>query len=157
VTFAELSRDELKFMSQSGERSTRPGPTEFRAAPDVLFRAIDGCYFNVVGYPLARLQRWCANLAGRHDLSIPINGGAYRPSTQIPHGVRFDRRLTSSLRWPESKPEPKEATPACLRGSLRSAVHAFLKLRIPSPRPRITSGIFLPPNKSTTMANTTSQ
>ena len=42
-------------------------------------------------------------------------------------------------------------------GGFSSARSPSLKLRMPSPSPRITSGIFLPPNNSTTMAKTISQ
>ena len=160
VTFAPLDEEEIEAYVASGEPSDKAGAYAIQGLAGRYIPRIEGCYFNVVGLPLARLYALLRELGWQRTKSnrqtkraVPWTALSHESSTdQISEelllflgcrrGRRRGGRLTLVLSAPGRCPAP------CMPS---------LKLRIPSPKPRMTSGIFLPPNNSTIMARTTSQ
>jgi septum formation protein len=54
VTFRDLSTDEVEAYLATGEALDKAGAYGIQGRAALLVRAIDGCYFNVVGLPLSR-------------------------------------------------------------------------------------------------------
>ena len=57
VTFRRLTRAEIASYVASGEPMDKAGAYGIQALGSLLVEAIRGCYFNVVGLPLARLAK----------------------------------------------------------------------------------------------------
>ena len=66
VTFAPLSREEIDAYVESGETLDKAGAYAVQGIAGRYIPKIDGCYFNVVGLPLARLYAMLREL----DLSL---------------------------------------------------------------------------------------
>jgi nucleoside triphosphate pyrophosphatase len=62
VRFARLSADEIAEYVSSGEPLDKAGAYGIQGLGGRFIEKIDGCYFNVVGLPLARLYRMLINL-----------------------------------------------------------------------------------------------
>ena len=65
VFFRELSLQEIKAYVATGEPLDKAGAYGIQGRGAVLVNKIDGCYNNVVGLPLTRLQLMLAELQGR--------------------------------------------------------------------------------------------
>jgi septum formation protein len=57
VSFRSLSEEEMKAYVDTGEGDDKAGSYAIQGRGSLLVDAIRGCYFNVVGLPLARLSR----------------------------------------------------------------------------------------------------
>jgi septum formation protein len=55
VTFAPLSAEEIESYTQSGEPFDKAGAYAIQGIGGRYITRIEGCYFNVMGLPLARL------------------------------------------------------------------------------------------------------
>lgn len=62
VRFARLSSDEIAEYVKSGEPLDKAGAYGIQGLGGRFIEKIDGCYFNVVGLPLARLYRMLIDL-----------------------------------------------------------------------------------------------
>ena len=62
VRFARLSRDEIAAYVNTGEPLDKAGAYAVQGIGGRFIERIDGCYFNVVGLPLARLYRMLVSL-----------------------------------------------------------------------------------------------
>ena len=70
VRFATLSTQEIKEYVATGEPMNKAGGYAIQGRAGVFIERVDGCYFNVVGLPLARLYR---NL---RELGWQLHGGS---------------------------------------------------------------------------------
>ena len=68
VHFAAISRDEIGKYLGSGEPFDKAGSYAIQGVGGRFIPRIDGCYFNVVGLPLARLCRELAELGWSEEL-----------------------------------------------------------------------------------------
>lgn len=57
VVFTSLSAEEIELYLASGEPFDKAGAYGIQGFASALIERIDGCYFNVVGFPLARFYR----------------------------------------------------------------------------------------------------
>lgn len=57
VVFSDLGEDEIKAYINSGEPFGKAGAYAIQGIGSLLVEKIEGCYFNVVGLPLARLKK----------------------------------------------------------------------------------------------------
>jgi len=62
VTFAPMTEEEIALYAASGEPLDKAGAYAVQGIGSLLITRIEGCYFNVVGLPLARLYRVLAEL-----------------------------------------------------------------------------------------------
>jgi septum formation protein len=62
VTFAPLNRDEIDAYVESGEPLGKAGAYAIQGVAGRYIPKIDGCYFNVVGLPLAKLYAFLREL-----------------------------------------------------------------------------------------------
>ncbi len=62
VTFAPLSPEEIELYLASGEPFDKAGAYGIQGPAAVFVKKIDGCYFNVMGFPLARFYRHLKSL-----------------------------------------------------------------------------------------------
>lgn len=62
VRFAKMSRDEIAAYVSTGEPLDKAGAYAVQGIGGRFIERIDGCYFNVVGLPLARLYRMLVDL-----------------------------------------------------------------------------------------------
>lgn len=67
VRFARLSADEIAAYARSREPFDKAGAYAIQGIAGRFIERIDGCYFNVVGLPLARLYRMLIELGWRPD------------------------------------------------------------------------------------------
>jgi septum formation protein len=65
VVFRQLSEDEIKQYVATGEPLDKAGAYGIQGKGAVLVEKIDGCYNNVVGLPLTRMQLILAKLGVR--------------------------------------------------------------------------------------------
>ena len=68
VTFRRLSRRQIHWYVATGEGKDKAGAYGIQCLGALLVERIDGCYFNVVGFPVG------AFLDALDDLSIPLDG-----------------------------------------------------------------------------------
>jgi len=68
VHFASISRDEIVKYLSSGEPFDKAGAYAIQGLGGRFIPRIDGCYFNVVGLPLARLCKELAELGWSEEL-----------------------------------------------------------------------------------------
>jgi len=61
VRMASLSRDEIEMYVATGEPMDKAGAYGIQGRASVFVEGITGCFFNVVGLPLARLDRMLKN------------------------------------------------------------------------------------------------
>jgi septum formation protein len=71
VSFAALSAQEIDDYVATGEPMDKAGAYAIQGRGGLFVERVDGCYFNVVGLPLARLYRMLQELGWK-----PGNGGA---------------------------------------------------------------------------------
>jgi len=67
VTFARLSEDEIRAYVAAGEPFDKAGAYAIQGRGGRFVTRIEGCYFNVVGLPLARLYRLLRALGWQED------------------------------------------------------------------------------------------
>jgi len=67
VHFAKLSAEEITRYLATGEPHDKAGAYAIQGYAGRFIPRIEGCYFNVVGLPLARLQRSLAELGWNED------------------------------------------------------------------------------------------
>ena len=67
VTFAPLDRGEIETYVSSGESFDKAGGYAIQGRAGRYIPRIEGCYFNVVGLPLARLHALLVDLGWRDD------------------------------------------------------------------------------------------
>jgi septum formation protein len=67
VTFAPLSRREIEEYLASGEPDDKAGAYAIQGRAGRFVTRIEGCYFNVVGLPLARLYRMLGEMGALND------------------------------------------------------------------------------------------
>jgi septum formation protein len=65
VRFSELTDDEIDVYVQSGEPMDKAGAYAIQGLASRFIERIDGCYFNVVGLPVARVYRHLKLLRAR--------------------------------------------------------------------------------------------
>ena len=78
VTFRRLTPDEIACYVASGEPMDKAGAYGIQALGSLLVKGIRGCYFNVVGLPLARLAKMCKEF----DLDLLIELAPYASHAQ---------------------------------------------------------------------------
>lgn len=64
VTFGDLSREEIDAFVESGEGDDKAGAYAIQGRGALLVERIEGCYFNVVGLPVFRLNEMLKRLCG---------------------------------------------------------------------------------------------
>ena len=62
VHFRKLTRAEIEWYLQTGEYFDKAGAYGAQGYASVFIDAIDGCYFNVVGFPVAAFAKLCRRL-----------------------------------------------------------------------------------------------
>jgi septum formation protein len=67
VTFAPLEREEIETYAATGEPLDKAGAYAIQGRAGPYITRIEGCYFNVVGLPLARLHALLHELGWRGD------------------------------------------------------------------------------------------
>ena len=67
VHFASLSAEDISRYLATGEHNDKAGAYAIQGRAGRYIPRIEGCYFNVVGVPLARLQRALTELGYRED------------------------------------------------------------------------------------------
>ena len=67
VTFSRLSEEEIDAYVQTGESLDKAGAYAIQGLASRFIERIEGCYFNVVGLPLARLQHALSELGWSED------------------------------------------------------------------------------------------
>ncbi len=67
VTFAPLSEEEIESYVASGEPFDKAGGYAIQGRAGRFVTRVEGCYFNVVGLPLARLYRILRELGWREE------------------------------------------------------------------------------------------
>ncbi|MCW5982855.1 MAG: septum formation inhibitor Maf [Bryobacteraceae bacterium] len=65
VRFVPLSDDEIAAYVASGEPMDKAGAYGIQGAASKFIDRVEGCYFNVVGLPVARVYRWLKELGFR--------------------------------------------------------------------------------------------
>jgi septum formation protein len=75
VEFDALGEPEVRWYVRSGEGLDKAGSYGYQGLASVLVKGIRGCYFNVVGLPLARLRRMLAELGFDLLAAAPKAGG----------------------------------------------------------------------------------
>lgn len=77
VTFRELSEDEISAYVETGEPMGKAGAYGIQGRAAAFVERIEGCYFNVVGLPLAKLVQKLRKLSvGRATSSLRVRGGS---------------------------------------------------------------------------------
>ena len=69
VRFAQLNEDEILAYAASGEPMDKAGAYAIQGLASKFVTAIDGCYFNVVGLPVARVYQLLKQ-AGYYSLAL---------------------------------------------------------------------------------------
>lgn len=69
VQFAQLSEEEILAYAASGEPMDKAGAYAIQGLASKFITGIDGCYFNVVGLPVARVHALLKN-AGYYSLAL---------------------------------------------------------------------------------------
>jgi len=67
VTFAQLSEEEIAAYVASGEPLGKAGAYAIQGLAGRYIPRIEGCYFNIVGLPLARLYAFLRELGWRNE------------------------------------------------------------------------------------------
>jgi septum formation protein len=67
VSFAPLSDEEISAYISSGEPFDKAGAYAMQGRGGRFVTGVDGCYFNVIGLPLARLYRILREMGWRED------------------------------------------------------------------------------------------
>jgi septum formation protein len=67
VTFARLSEEEIDTYAATGEPLGKAGAYAIQGLAGRYIPRIEGCYFNVVGLPLARLYALLRELGWREE------------------------------------------------------------------------------------------
>ena len=79
VTFRSLADEEIEAYVATGEPRDKAGAYGIQGRGALLVRAIEGCYFNVVGLPLSRTWELLAHARDRlsrgDDAVTPGQGG----------------------------------------------------------------------------------
>jgi septum formation protein len=78
VTFAEISEDEIEEYISTGEPFDKAGGYGIQGRGGRFIPQIEGCYFNVMGLPLARLYAMLREL----NADLPAKGDAARTKTR---------------------------------------------------------------------------
>ncbi len=78
VHFRRLSAPEIEWYLQTGEYMDKAGAYAIQGAASLFIDRIEGCYFNVVGFPIATFYRLCR----RMGLPALQPGMATRPRKQ---------------------------------------------------------------------------
>src|SRR6266853_3927989 len=81
VTFAPLDPIEIEAYVTSGEPFGKAGGYAIQGRAGRYIPRIEGCYFNVVGLPLARLYALLGDLGWREDGQACKKGRSHRPPT----------------------------------------------------------------------------
>lgn len=72
VTFRRLSRQEIRWYVATGEGRDKAGAYGIQGLGAVLVERIDGCYFNVVGFPVGAFREGLERLGfGLSDVMLP--------------------------------------------------------------------------------------
>jgi septum formation protein len=79
VRFAALTPDEIAQYVATGEPLDKAGAYAVQGISGRFIERIDGCYFNVVGLPLARLYRMLIDLGWQG--AVPLKGDKTAPSS----------------------------------------------------------------------------
>jgi len=74
VRFAGLSRKEIAYYIATGEPMDKAGAYAVQGIGGRFIERIEGCYFNVVGMPLARLYRILNDLGWQSTPAAPDGG-----------------------------------------------------------------------------------
>lgn len=64
VTFAQLSEHEIDTYLDTGEPFDKAGAYGIQGFASIFIEKIDGCYFNVMGFPLRKFYQMLASLEG---------------------------------------------------------------------------------------------
>jgi septum formation protein len=78
VRFAALTADEIAQYAATGEPLDKAGAYAVQGISGRFIEKIEGCYFNVVGLPLARLYRMLIDLGWQG--AVPLKGDKTTPS-----------------------------------------------------------------------------
>ena len=158
VRFARLSRDEIAAYVDTGEPLDKAGAYAVQGIGGRFIERIDGCYFNVVGLPLARLYRMLVSLGWQSARKAHKKRQSRRLSAATAAGKRAVAEDSSYFFSTEAAAVLAGGAGFCVAGVAGVSPRIpSLKLRMPSPIPRMTSGMRLPPNKITMIAKTISQ
>jgi septum formation protein len=82
VRFAPLTEDEIRRYADSGEPMDKAGGYAIQGLASKFIERIEGCYFNVVGLPMALVYRHLGAMAGESglaELRRPPPGRKRRP------------------------------------------------------------------------------
>ncbi|MFZ5642290.1 MAG: Maf family protein [Bacillota bacterium] len=76
VFFRPAGKEELERYADTGEPSDKAGAYAIQGLGSVFVTGIEGCYFNVVGLPLARLAGVLKSFGVDVMKSVPVNYGS---------------------------------------------------------------------------------
>jgi septum formation protein len=68
VTFRDLTESEIRDYVSGGEPLDKAGAYGIQGLAGAFVKKVNGCYFNVVGLPLARLMKMIQEIPGSHPL-----------------------------------------------------------------------------------------
>jgi septum formation protein len=68
VWFKKLRPEEIEWYIRTGEPFDKAGGYGIQGYAKLFIRKIDGCYFNIVGFPVNRFYEECAKLIGVSDV-----------------------------------------------------------------------------------------
>lgn len=80
VTFVEISAEEIDDYVRSGEPMDKAGAYGIQGMASRWVSKIDGCYFNVVGLPVARVYRLLRDAESATGTKLLYSTTSFRPS-----------------------------------------------------------------------------
>ena len=70
VHFRRLSPEEIEWYLQTGEYRDKAGAYGIQGCASLFIDRIEGCYFNIVGFPVATFEKLCRRIGFRLDSQL---------------------------------------------------------------------------------------